>query len=373
MVPTLTQSPLLNIKRNYLNFMEQTLTWFDTSLIRVLFTLLMEKEPLTQDQLISLTGLNRATVSDTLSKLTESTSKFLVFQTRKKGERKKYYHCPQDLSIYFQNLLQEGLELTKISSEQIPEYLYRLSLLKTQNFDTQSFKNFLDEYQRATTYFHIAVTFFQKNLGNYVTNPYLISKISEKDFNEDNFKDDEINIDYSVRSNDSLDMIKRDFLNNQASSQHSRIGKRKELVTMGLLFFIEGKPITQNYISKITGYSRSTVSITLSDLLKLNIIQLIKKPKDRKKYYESRYTLIDNLLSTIRVMNRIFLKSREIVKNQFLLNIKNTEGDKKEKSKLERFMIENIRFFDLFVDYTRSCNDIVNKLLSKRALSKNKA
>jgi len=369
MIPELNKSPFLNIKRNYLNFMEQTLTWFDSSLIRVLFTLLMEKEPLTQEELIVLTNLNRATVSDTLSKLTESTSKFLVFQTRRKGERKKFYHCPQDLSIYFQNLLTEGLELTKISSEQVPEYLYRLSSLKIQNFDTQIFKKFLKDYQRVTTYFQIAITFFQKNLSKYVNNPSSIHNLLEKVPIEENSIINETNVNYSVRPNDSLDIIKRDFLTEQASSQHATVGKRKELVTIGLLFFIEGKPITQKYISKITGYSRSTVSTTLSDLVKLNIIQVIKKPKDRKKYYESKYTLIENLLSTIKVMNQIFLKSKDIVENQFLTSIKDIRGVKEEKNRLENFMIENIRFFELFIDYTRACNDIVNELLSEYALS----
>ncbi len=369
MISDLNHLSLVTIKRNYLNFMEQTLTWFDSSLIRILFSLLMEKKPLTQEELIALTDLNRATVSDTLSKLTGSNSKFLVLQSRRKGERKKRYHCPQDLSVYFNSLLIEGLELTKISSEHIPEYLARLNALKNQNSDKTNFKRFLQDYQRVTTYFHVAVTFFQKNLSNYADNPSLIPDHIEKTLITDVSITNESNLNYLDRPNDSLDIIKRDFITSEASNQYATVGKRKELVTIGLLFFIEGKPITQNHISKITGFSRSTVSTTLSDLVQLNIIQVLKKPKDRKKYYESKYTLVENLLSTIRVMNQIFLKSKTVVNDQFLANIEDIKGLKEEKDKLKTFMIENIQFFDLFIDYTRACSDVVNKLLSEYAVS----
>ncbi|MFX1508522.1 MAG: hypothetical protein ACFFDC_20770, partial [Promethearchaeota archaeon] len=132
MKTALSQSPFIDIKRNYLVFMEQTLTWFDPNLIRILFVLLMEGEALDQDQIIELTELNRATVSATLSRLTDSTSKFLVLQTRKKGQRKKY-QCPQKLAVYFRTLLIEGLEVTKFSLEQVPILIHRLDSLSSQS------------------------------------------------------------------------------------------------------------------------------------------------------------------------------------------------------------------------------------------------
>ena len=357
------QPPFIDIKRNYLIFMEQTLTWFDPNLVRILFALLMEGEALDQNQIIELTELNRATVSETLSRLTDSTSKFLVLQTRKKGERKKY-QCLQKLAVYFRTLLIEGLEVTKFSLEQVPLLIHRLDALPSQNPENLRVRRFLNEYWEFSNYFHFTVAYFQNNLEKFVKNPDSISQfignISSKDTKDFNFAGSK----YDLISKDSLERIKKDFIEDQAANQSAAVGKKKELVMISLLFFVEEKPLTQDYIIRITGYSRSTVSVTLKTLIRLNILQVIKKRKDRRKFYKLKYTLTENLFNTVKQFRHIFSHAKEIIQVQFQSSLEKIK-ENGEKEKLLTFLEENIRFFELFEDYTDACTHVLHEFLSK--------
>lgn len=363
MKTVVSQSPFIDMKRNYLIFMEQTLTWFDSNLVRILFALLMEGEALDQNQIIELTELNRATVSETLSRLTDSTSKFLVLQKRKKGERKKY-QCPQKLAAYFRTLLIEGLEVTKFSLEQVPLLIHRLDALPSQNPEILRVRRFLNEYWEVSNYFHFTVTYFQNHVEKFVKNPdsisQLIGKISSNDTKNFNFPSPK----YDLISGDSLERIKKDFLEDQAVNQSAAVGKKKELVMIGLLFFLEEKPLTQDYIIRITGYSRSTISVALKTLIRLNILQVIKKRKDRRKYYQLKYTLTENLFNTVKQFQNIFSHAKEIIQVQFQSNLEKIEGNG-GKVKYLTFLEENIRFFELFEDYTNACTHILQEFLSK--------
>ncbi len=357
------KSSFIDIKRNYLIFMEQTLTWFDPNLVRILFALLMEGEALDQNQIIELTELNRATVSETLSRLIDSTSKFLVLQTRKKGERKKY-QCPQKPAAYFRTLLLEGLEVTKFSLEQIPLLIHRLDALPSQNPEILRVRRLLKEYWEASNYFHFIVTYFQNNLEKFVRNPDSVSQfidsISSRDIKEFRFPAPK----YDLIGGDSLERIKKDFLEDQTASQSSSVGKKKELVMISLLLFIEEKPITQDYIIRITGYSRSTVSVTLRTLNRLKILQVIKKRKDRRKFYQLKYNLIENIFNTVKQFRYIFSHAKEIIQVQFQSSLKRID-ENGEKEKFLAFLEENIRLFELFEDYTDACTYVLHEFLSK--------
>ncbi|MFX0060213.1 MAG: hypothetical protein ACFE8J_18105 [Candidatus Heimdallarchaeota archaeon] len=360
----LNQLSFLDIKRDYLIFMEQTLSWFDPNLIRVLFALLIEGEALAQNQIVELTELHRATISETLTELTDPTSKFLVLQTRKKGERKKYF-CPMKPETYFQTLLKEGLEVAKFSLEQVPLLINRLDALSPQSTEILRVKKFLEEYWEVNNYFHFAVTYFQDNLENYVRNPDTISQFINNVVLNEIKSINLTKLDYVETSTDNLEKIKKDFINGQATSQSAAVGKKKDLVSISLLFFLEERALTQDYIMKITGYSRSTVSVTLKTLMRLNVLQVIKKPKVRKKYYQLKYGLKENLYNTIKQFRYIFSQAKEVVKIQFIPNMEKIKGYNREKQKLKEFFEENIRFFELFEDYTDACTDVFNELISE--------
>ncbi|MHA2096026.1 MAG: MarR family transcriptional regulator [Candidatus Hodarchaeales archaeon] len=54
---------------------------------------------------------------------------------------------------------------------------------------------------------------------------------------------------------------------------------------IGTELLLERRPLTQGEIEKSTKFQRSTISDTLNLLLKLKMIELVKRPGDRKKYY----------------------------------------------------------------------------------------
>ncbi|MFX0125955.1 MAG: GbsR/MarR family transcriptional regulator, partial [Candidatus Hodarchaeota archaeon] len=54
---------------------------------------------------------------------------------------------------------------------------------------------------------------------------------------------------------------------------------------IGTELLLENRPLTQEEIEKATNFQRSTISDTLKLLLNMKMVQLIKKPGDRKKYY----------------------------------------------------------------------------------------
>ena len=103
MTPEFGQKTLLQLKMDYLQFMEQinhSSFAIDPNQTGVLFALLMENDYLTQEQLIELTGFSRTTISETISELSNVTSKYPVLQTRKPRDKKKYYYCPLDIEQY---------------------------------------------------------------------------------------------------------------------------------------------------------------------------------------------------------------------------------------------------------------------------------
>jgi len=54
---------------------------------------------------------------------------------------------------------------------------------------------------------------------------------------------------------------------------------------IGTELLLEQRPLTQEEIEKATNFQRSTISDTLKLLLKIKMIELVKRPGDRKKYY----------------------------------------------------------------------------------------
>jgi DNA-binding transcriptional regulator GbsR (MarR family) len=212
--------------------------------------------------------------------------------------------------------------------------------------------------------FHFTVTYFQNNVEKFVKNPdsisQLISNISPNGAKDFDFPSPK----YDLTSGDSLERIKKDFLEDQAARQSTAVGKKKELVVISLLFFVEEKSLTQDYIIRITGYSRSTVSVTLKTLIRLNILQVIKKRKDRKKYYQLKFTLKENLFNTVKQFRRIFSHAKEIIKVQFQSKLEDID-ENGEKDKFLAFLEENVRFFELFEDYTDACTYILQEFFSK--------
>ena len=54
---------------------------------------------------------------------------------------------------------------------------------------------------------------------------------------------------------------------------------------LGTELLLENRPLTQEELERATGFQRSTISDTLKALLEMKMVEIIKKPSDRKNYY----------------------------------------------------------------------------------------
>ena len=110
---------LNQLKIDYIEFMKQIHEWSESTIIAVLYTILMEGDYLTQEQIMFYTGFSRTVVSDTLAKLTAVTSKYPVMQTRKPGDKKKYYYCPYSFEQYISSLIVTASEVVDVNFESL--------------------------------------------------------------------------------------------------------------------------------------------------------------------------------------------------------------------------------------------------------------
>ncbi|GAG23460.1 unnamed protein product, partial [marine sediment metagenome] len=72
------------------------------------------------------------------------------------------------------------------------------------------------------------------------------------------------------------------FRENLTSARSQRAIAR---AILGTELLLENRPLTQEELERATDFQRSTISDTLKLLLNMKMVQIIKKPGDRKKYY----------------------------------------------------------------------------------------
>ncbi|MHA2096509.1 MAG: hypothetical protein ACW98F_17960, partial [Candidatus Hodarchaeales archaeon] len=149
------QDPLLRVKNDYLTFIAQAnkLLGYNPYLKGVLFALMLDGGLLTQEEIMQLTNYSRSMVSETLAELTEFSSKFPVRETRKPGDKKKYYNCPLSFIGYTKILAKANLESSETSYDFIDALLPRLEALIPQTPDVKHVFDFLTYLK--STYFSV--------------------------------------------------------------------------------------------------------------------------------------------------------------------------------------------------------------------------
>ena len=131
------QDPLLSLKSDYLTFIAQAnkSLGYNPYLKGVLFALMLDGGLLTQEQIMQLTNYSRSMVSETLTELTDLSSRFPVRETRKPGDKKKYYSCSLSFVQYTKILAKANLESSETSYEFIDVLIPRLAALSPQTPD----------------------------------------------------------------------------------------------------------------------------------------------------------------------------------------------------------------------------------------------
>ncbi|MBD3190873.1 MAG: hypothetical protein GF308_09530 [Candidatus Heimdallarchaeota archaeon] len=360
-----TAKTILQLKIDYLEFMEQMLDWFEPTFTGVLFALLLEQDYLTQEEIMKLTGFSRGTVSETLNQLTDITSKYPVLQTRKPDKKQKYYYCPLDFKEYMKRFIASSLELATINLDFLPQFLYRINQLNQDNPEVQYVKGIFDYYISVTELFCLVIDSFkgdwEKQLGDRDYKKKFIDQLKIK---MSIIKDETSKKEQYIEKKDSLHNIKKDFIT-FIQELYSSVGRKREFGAVLLALFLERGPVTQDDLIATLGYSRSTISEALTELMKVQIVKVIKKPKDRKKYYQPAMDLNSFAFLRIERMKRIIDKIMMVLENKFLTEINGIKNNKTEKERLKTFFKENIQAYQLLKEYSLFHFNAVQEILKK--------
>lgn len=345
---------------DYINFIAQSYNsiGFDPNKIGVLFSLLLEQDYLTQEQIMNLTGFNRSKISIALTELTDISSQFPVLLTKKPGDRRKYYKCPLSFEQYSRIFFTASFEITDFSMSFLEDLMDRLESFEPSKPSVVHVKNFFEYLFLAQKYYKAFIAHSKQELQDYFNTKDLksevfiqrnmskISKYKKKESKKIKFSDEKFM------------EIKKEFLSKMQELSSTYTG-RKELIGVFLSLYLEYPPFTQDDIMELTNYSRSTVSEALTILAKMNRIQIIKKPKDRKKYYKPFVKIQDYGFLKFQNIKHFFTQLIEILKIKFMKELEELQPQKSLKKKYRDFFKSNIYHFEQLLNYSEVMYEII--------------
>lgn len=358
----LIDSPFLQLKIDYISFMTQiySVMSYEENITSIIYSLLIENQYLTQEELEILTGIVRSTISETLSKLTNITSKFPVLQTRKPKDKKKYYHIPLDFEDYIKDFFTLGQEKTGIGMDFLPNYIYRLN-----NLDSKD-----------KTVVHLKDVFILLFVASELYNKVMYASSSELDkmFLDENYKpkissyldgiDDTIDIE-SLKSKiienkrDSILKVKKDFINEMLALSTSLVGGKNDQISVFMALFLSPKPVTQAEIEELTGVNRARISQSLKDIVDLGVIKEEKKSGKTKQYFAN----IDLMQYSFGKLGRLTRNISQILimmKRKFIPDLEKIEtnnGDERER--LRTFFENNLRCYKALLEYSKEMHSVL--------------
>lgn len=355
-------SPLMQIKIDYVSYLTQIfkVMAYDEIITSILYALMVEGEKyLTQEDLELLTGFSRSSISEALSKVSVITQDFPIIQTRKPGDKKKYYYCPISFEEYVKRSFLVTADVSKLSMEFLPELTNRLDALSPQTPSIKYTKRFF-------IYLFAAISYYEHIMKK--SNEFLDKMFADPDY-EPNFIDfiNKIQIKLpkggSIPSNDTFDQIKLNFITRMISMSTELLGGNEELIAVFLALMLEKDPVTQDELIKLTGASRSNVSRALSMMEDLKVLDIIKKQRDRKKYYKSKTSIEDYGLGKLKRVQGYYAQIQMMMQKKFLPDLEKvkpvSDQDKTEKERLIKFFNDNNAFFNIFINFSSSMHTAV--------------
>ena len=339
---------LLQLKLDYIEFISQTNKnmGFDINLSSVLFALLLEQKPISQDEIMELTGLSRGAVSGTLASLGSPNSNFAVLKTRKPGDRKRYYYCPYDFAQYIRALFTVSLKTSEAFTDFVPPLLKRVEALPSEP-RTEYFKELIQYLTRVLTITNRFSLESEQLVEEYfkvsVIDPTIFERI-QQDLEEN------VQSDIVIPKDDTISKVKRDFINEMMALAAGLI-KSKEQITIFLCLYIEPEEVNQDQIMEVTGYSRSTISEALKHLVNLETVKVIKRAGDRKKYYTLTQNIMDYGFSKLNWWRQSTKLITYMMNERFIPNLEKIDADPEEKKRLQNFFTENSENYTHLMEY----------------------
>lgn len=363
----------IQVKIDYIQYMMQiykTMAYDETN-IGIRFALMLENYAageegyLTVDDLEVRTGFSRPTITDALSRISNISNEFPIFQTKKPHDRKKYYYCLMTLESYFRDMFLTVTTASDLSMEFIPELLSRLDALSSQ---TESVLHI----RRTLLYLYTAIHYYKEI---FEKSEALLDRMFENSEFIPDFSSflEEIKttrrFQETVPKNDNLLDIKRIFISNMVKMSTDLIGGNEELIAVFLTLFLENEPVTQDEIMIVTKSNRTKVSQALTTMEDLKVVQVTKKTGDRKKYYKGATNIQTYGIGKLSRVQGYYTQIQTMMQKKFLADLEKRDvtekRDKEEKKRLKEFFEKNIFYYNTFIKFSTAMHKATGDKLQK--------
>jgi DNA-binding transcriptional regulator GbsR (MarR family) len=291
----------IEIKRDFIKFMEEKHSGllFPKNFFGCMMAVFIEQEPITQDEIKRLTNYSKTTISQMLKLLQVN---FPLIQIKKPKIRKKYYTINITTKEFMITFLKMLIEAYKDKVDFILPLIEEIKPYTKKHQKFQTFSEFLENYFKYSSLYINLLTDSAAEFSNLVKT----EKIERDDLIKTDLKSSPKNQAYiqsllnppklptSVSNQQIGDkqlakiyiQLKNKFyqkFRENLTSARSQTAIARAILGTELL--LEKRPLTQEELERATDFQRSTISDTLKLLLSMKMVQLIKKPRDRKKYY----------------------------------------------------------------------------------------
>jgi DNA-binding transcriptional regulator GbsR (MarR family) len=350
---TPTELNLLQVKIDFIEFMSQhgVSLGYDPTFSAVLYALLLENTYISKERIQELTGLSQRDISSIIKRLLSPSSVFYVLQTRIPNQKGKFYKMATSYEQYIQNILVSAYNAFSVNLASIPILIDRLDNLPSQNSTISHARDFLIYFYRIMNTYSRFVEFCSRNVEDLFHNPRFLDQIIphlESSFEEDIIPSDP----RLIPDTDSFQAIKRDWLDylREFFAISSSLGKKQ--VESGQIIILhainlENNPLTQEQLMKDTGYSRGKVSEILTELTQLGTVRIVKKPRDRKKYFTLNIPISSLIGAKYSRIRASYMKIGTTVKNAFLSKLLNSDSTDPSITYLKGLFEELIRLYSI--------------------------
>jgi DNA-binding transcriptional regulator GbsR (MarR family) len=337
---------LEKVKRDFISYMEEVhgRNPYPHNLFGCLMAVLVEREPISQERIMELTGYSQATVSLTIQKI----QLLLPIRTvKKKGDRRRYYVYGDAPTSFVLDLLHRRVDVQDIDPSLIESILSKVGRRVNEDKELTRFKTFLDNLKLYLSLIHenrstsvepfkqaLAAgslegldlqdaSFLRKGeLAEFTAKLSEITSVSEHEVPVESGPHDSL-----VLKNEYFTGIKTNL--NPLFSQ--ALANRLMVVHSVLL---EGCT-TQNRIEQTTLLPRSTISEVLSQVVERGIIEVSGL---RPKLYHSAISFSDLMLASFdRVAN--YISSVRTRLSEFVSTAKKVRPKSMEASEFVDFLV----------------------------------
>ena len=320
------------IKQFFVEFMEEKHAGliFPKKYFGCLMAVFIEQKPITQDRIKQITNYSPTTISQML-KIIEVN--FPLKQIKIPGDRKKYYILdisPRDFMVDFLLLV---IDSYTERVDFVPPLIKELEPYCQYHVRFDIFKNYLTKMYDSSIKYMTLLSDTAEEFRNLMTT----GQINDPELLDKDLFHSQRNLEAVQSSSSSIDHIENEELLEIYTQIKTKFyqqikenltGSQKTLIRIiiGTELLLEQRPITQQEIEKSTQLQRSTISDTLNSLLEREMIHLIKKPKDRKKYYEAIQSWETRMISRLKLNISFAIEMKEEMKTlMHSLNIENQD------------------------------------------------